>query len=109
MNLPIKIDLSGKVAVVTGAGGVLCSSFAEALAECGAKVAVYDKQVVMYGGEGNVSVYTSDTINNSVCADLPASAFTNNPANTPKVVLEVAPPIVLSVKLADRNWRFGFR
>ena len=34
---------------------------------CG--IAVYDKQVVMYGGEGNVSVYTSDTINNSVCAD----------------------------------------
>ena len=42
MNLPLKIDLSGKVAVVTGAGGVLCSSFAEALAECGAKVAVLD-------------------------------------------------------------------
>ena len=72
---------------------------------CG--IAVYDKQVVMYGGEGNVSVYTSDTINNSVCADLPASAFTNNPANTPKVVLEVAPPIVLSVKLADRNCSCG--
>ena len=72
---------------------------------CG--IAVYDKQVVMYGGEGNVSVYTSDTINNSVCADLPASAFTNNPANTPKVVLEVAPPIVLSVKLADRNCNCG--
>lgn len=72
---------------------------------CG--IAVYDKQVVMYGGEGNVSVFSSDTINNSVCADLPASAFTNNPANTPKVVLEVAPPIVLSVKLADRNCSCG--
>ena len=42
MNLPFKINLSGKTAVVTGAGGVLCSSFAEALAECGAKVAVLD-------------------------------------------------------------------
>ena len=42
MNLPFNVDLSGKVAVVTGAGGVLCSSFAEALAECGAKVAVLD-------------------------------------------------------------------
>lgn len=72
---------------------------------CG--IAVYDKQVVMYGGEGNVSVFSSDTINNSVCADLPASSFTNNPANTPKVVLEVAPPIVLSVKLADRNCSCG--
>ena len=42
MKLPFQIDLSGKTAVVTGAGGVLCSSFAEALAECGAKVAVLD-------------------------------------------------------------------
>ncbi len=42
MNLPFKIDLSGKTVVVTGAGGVLCSSFAEALADCGAKVAVLD-------------------------------------------------------------------
>jgi NAD(P)-dependent dehydrogenase (short-subunit alcohol dehydrogenase family) len=42
MKLPFKINLDGKVAVVTGGGGVLCSSFAEALAECGAKVAVLD-------------------------------------------------------------------
>lgn len=42
MNLPFKIDLNGKTAVVTGGGGVLCSSFAQALAECGANVAVLD-------------------------------------------------------------------
>lgn len=42
MKLPFKIDLKGKTVVITGAGGVLCSSFAEALAECGAKVAVLD-------------------------------------------------------------------
>ena len=42
MNLPINVDLTGKVAVVTGAGGVLCSQFAKALAECGAKVALLD-------------------------------------------------------------------
>ncbi len=41
MNLPIQIDLTGKVAVVTGGGGVLCSVFAKALAACGAKVAVF--------------------------------------------------------------------
>jgi NAD(P)-dependent dehydrogenase (short-subunit alcohol dehydrogenase family) len=35
-------DLSGKVAVVTGAGGVLCSEMAKALAGAGAKVAVLD-------------------------------------------------------------------
>lgn len=42
MNLPFSIDLSGKVAVVTGAGGVLCSMFAKAIAACGAKVALLD-------------------------------------------------------------------
>lgn len=42
MKLPINTDLSGKVAVVTGAGGVLCSMFSKALAACGAKVAVLD-------------------------------------------------------------------
>ncbi len=42
MSVPFKIDLSGKTAVVTGAGGVICSSFSAALAECGAKVAVLD-------------------------------------------------------------------
>ncbi len=42
MKLPIQMDLTGKVAVVTGAGGVLCSVMAEALAMCGAKVALLD-------------------------------------------------------------------
>lgn len=35
-------NLSGKTAVVTGGGGVLCSAFAKALCEHGAKVAVID-------------------------------------------------------------------
>lgn len=42
MNLPFEIDLKDKVAVVTGGGGVLCSMFAEVIANCGAKVAVLD-------------------------------------------------------------------
>ncbi len=42
MKLPFSIDLNGKVAVITGAGGVLCSGFAKALAACGAKVALLD-------------------------------------------------------------------
>jgi len=35
-------DLTGKVAVVTGAGGVLCGMFAQTLAKAGAKVALLD-------------------------------------------------------------------
>ncbi len=42
MKLPFNLDLSGKVAVITGAGGVLCSDFAKAIAACGAKVALLD-------------------------------------------------------------------
>ena len=42
MKLPFQIDLSDKVAVVTGAGGILMSEFARALAACGAKVALLD-------------------------------------------------------------------
>ena len=42
MAVPFKVDLSGKVAVVTGGGGVLGTYFAKALAECGAKVAIMD-------------------------------------------------------------------
>ena len=36
----LNTDLSGKVAVVTGASGTLCSIFAKALARAGAKVAL---------------------------------------------------------------------
>lgn len=42
MKLPFKIDLTDKVVVVTGAGGLICSVFAEALAMNGAKVALLD-------------------------------------------------------------------
>ena len=42
MNTPFSVNLSDKVVVVTGAGGVLCSAFAAALAENGAKVALLD-------------------------------------------------------------------
>lgn len=46
MVLPINvIDLKGKVAVVTGAGGVICSVLAKALAAAGAKVALLDRTV----------------------------------------------------------------
>ena len=40
MELPFETDLTGKVAVVTGAAGALCSVFSRALAACGAKVAL---------------------------------------------------------------------
>ena len=41
----LNTDLSGKVAVVTGASGTLCSIFAEALARAGAKVALLGRNM----------------------------------------------------------------
>jgi NAD(P)-dependent dehydrogenase (short-subunit alcohol dehydrogenase family) len=45
MQLPFRIDLTGKVAVVTGGSGVLCRRMAMALAECGAGVAVLGRRL----------------------------------------------------------------
>ena len=40
--VPFNVDLKDKVVAITGAGGIICSAFAKALAECGAKVALLD-------------------------------------------------------------------
>jgi len=42
MNLPYQPDFSGKVAVVTGGAGVICTMFSKALAQCGARIAILD-------------------------------------------------------------------
>lgn len=44
MNVPFKVNLSGKTAVVTGGTGVLCSAMVRALAECGASVAILGRR-----------------------------------------------------------------
>ena len=42
LDLPLNVDFTGKIVVVTGAGGVLCSVMARAFAQAGAKVAALD-------------------------------------------------------------------
>ena len=42
MDLPLNVDYSGKVVVVTGAGGLICGAMARAFAQSGAKVAALD-------------------------------------------------------------------
>ena len=42
IQLPIHIDYSGKVVVITGAGGLICGAMARAFAQSGAKVAALD-------------------------------------------------------------------
>ena len=41
--VPFKVDLGNEVIAITGAGGVLMSAFAKALAECGASVGIIDR------------------------------------------------------------------
>ncbi len=45
MKLPFSIDLKDKVVVITGAAGVICSHLSRAIAQCGAKVAILDRDI----------------------------------------------------------------
>ena len=42
LNLPLNVDYTGKVVVITGAGGLICSAMTRAFAQSGAKVAALD-------------------------------------------------------------------
>jgi len=71
----INTDLSGKVAVVTGAGGVLCSYFAKVLARAGAKVALLDlneEAAKKYAAEiveegGIAKAYACNVLDKDIC------------------------------------------
>ena len=112
MNLTLKPDLRGKVAVVTGGAGVLCSEFVRALAQCGAKVAILNRtlskgealaeEVRAAGGEAMaVSCDVTDTESVKVAHEAVLAAFGkcdilingaggNNPrANTDKEYFEL--------------------
>lgn len=75
MKNPINTDLTGKVAVVTGAGGVLCSAFAKVLARAGAKVALLDLNEAAASGfaaeiesEGGVAkAYKCNVLDKDLC------------------------------------------
>ena len=74
----LNTDLSGKVAVVTGAGGVLCSYFAKVLARAGAKVALLDlnydaankwaEEIVAEGGVAKA--YSCNVLNKEICLNV---------------------------------------
>lgn len=74
----INTDLRGKVAVVTGAGGVLCSHFAKVLARAGAKVALLDlneeaakafaDEIVAEGGIAKA--YSCNVLDKAICEEV---------------------------------------
>ena len=74
----LNTDLTGKVAVVTGAGGVLCSYFAKVLARAGAKVALLDlneEAAKKYADEikaegGTAKAYACNVLDKQLCFDV---------------------------------------
>ncbi len=74
----LNTNLTGKVAVVTGAGGVLCSYFAKVLARAGAKVALLDlneaaaktyaDEIVAEGGIAKA--YACNVLDKNICAEV---------------------------------------
>ncbi|MBE6619193.1 MAG: SDR family NAD(P)-dependent oxidoreductase [Ruminococcaceae bacterium] len=74
----LNTDLSGKVAVVTGAGGILCSYFAKVLARAGAKVALLDLNIDAaqsfadeINAEGGVAkAYACNVLDKAICAEV---------------------------------------
>ncbi|MBQ4155331.1 MAG: SDR family oxidoreductase [Clostridia bacterium] len=74
----LSTDLSGKVAVVTGAGGVLCSNFAKVLARAGAKVALLDlneeaanefaQEIIAEGGIAKA--YSCNVLDKDICENV---------------------------------------
>ena len=75
-NNVLNTDLTGKVAVVTGAGGVLCSAFAKTLARAGAKVALLDLNYEAANGSadeitadgGIAKAYECNVLNKDICS-----------------------------------------
>ena len=74
----LNTNLTGKVAVVTGAGGVLCSYFAKVLARAGAKVALLDLNAEAAEGfaleiiaEGGVAkAYACNVLDKKICMEV---------------------------------------
>ena len=74
----LNTDLSGKVAVVTGAGGVLCGAFSKTLARAGAKVALLDlneeagkriaDEIVSEGG--TAKAYKCNVLDKALCYEV---------------------------------------
>ena len=74
----LNTDLTGKVAVVTGASGVLCSDFAKTLGRAGAKVALLARgleacqavadEIVAEGGVARV--YSCDVLDKARCREV---------------------------------------
>ena len=81
----LNTDLTNKVCVVTGAGGVLCSHFAKVLARAGAKVALLDlneeaakgyaDEIVAEGGIAKA--YSCNVLDKTICEEVAEKVLTD--------------------------------
>ncbi len=69
-------------------------------------LAAYDKKIILYGSEKNVTVFTSDPRHNSFCPT-PKDLECSTEPTLPTVSVEVAQPVALDVKTVDRCRPFG--
>ena len=61
-------------------------------------IAVVEKKVILYGGEGNVNIFKSDTAHSNFCG----CSHTESPGhNLPTAVFEVVDPLVLNTRILD--------
>ncbi|MCL2095972.1 MAG: hypothetical protein FWH10_03615 [Oscillospiraceae bacterium] len=64
-------------------------------------IAVFDKNVILFGSEGNVNIFKSDPVSNSFCflPNLNEAKHTN----LPTAVVEIVDPICLGVKIIEKG------
>lgn len=69
-------------------------------------IAAYDKKIILFGSEKEVSVFRSDPANNDFCA-VPECLNCDTGSSLPTVAVEVAHPVSLDTKLIERCRPFG--
>ena len=87
----LNTDLSGKVAVVTGAAGVLCSNFSRVLARAGARVALLDlnldaaeKFAAEIRAEGGIAeAFSCNVLDRAVCEETAKAVEEEKEINIP--------------------------
>ena len=66
-------------------------------------IAVCEKKVILYGGEGCVNIFRSTAGDNNFCTPACIPEEPNAESSLPIAVCEVADPVVLDVKILEKN------
>ena len=69
-------------------------------AQCIDGLAVVEKSVILFGGEGHVRIFRSKAQNGPCCSPFDGSHISDD--NLPQAVFEVADPVVLSARIVEK-------